>query len=805
MARFPKSLFVLFALTLVLASCKGGSDHTDEDDLFTEISGDVNAPLEFDEPEEFTVSPDELMVETDNYSIKFTSTVITGETELQVRRATQAPCLYDEGEKAVVYDFSLGDLHDLKGVAEIRIPMEIEEGEGKPVAVYYNEETKAWEMTRYDYDEEAQEFIITTDHLTTFGAYVVNRAYSRFATIQYEYAYHSDPEYFKFTADLAELLSSDAVLFDACDWAAQKYSDASQIGIDIGYNIIKAGGYTQPFIEKYGNLLSSVGIAVSFYQSMRCLCHDRDYAKHAGVGMKSWLNLGLSKFGNFIGTSAMYCGMAAVGIIDYSLTKFAETAWTGRKDMYKKAYDLYYSEAGEGYRTDQQWYDLFWPAFTKKGMTEDRLTALIDAYVRKYCEQFWENENTVAYYLQEANPNMTFTGGGGLNYKIQSDLANELRGKLYNTVLPSVIESIGEKMTNRQFDVMKDRMMRYAHEMNKRVTLQFYDRYPLSNGNSSYEGYTVQFQELPLVIKDPKNWECRLDKKGNGKIEFTLFAYAVTGVPHYMKIIDPTGKVVQEFPIEVEPGVVKIGYEPEANYNTELGNDWYTGPNGTICFKKEDDGTNSVSYYYKESGTMGNTALKGSYLNEKGKIIVTPKEISQSINGTRMPFADMKLGEPATINYRINGWLLTIQYGQYSEQMWRNIRDFVIPLYTEDESYCLDMRQHRSFSLTCRDTDRKDGSLSLLEGNCLYDDHTIQLQVTRVAYFPKPEKEDETRSRQQPQIELVQAETDSGDEEEAPASQIQSGTTLNIPYTYTNGRLKFSVGGKTFVFMKRKS
>lgn len=666
---------LLLALSLSTSCSKtssGGSDkedeNEDENEALTEVSADKEAPLKFAEPETFTVSPDELEVVTDLYSIKLSPTVVNGETELKVRRATQAPCLNGEGEKAVVYDITMGDIHDLKGVAEIRIPMEVEDS-GMPVAVYYNEEEKQWEPAEYEYDKDEEAFVITTDHFSTFGAYVVNRAHSRFATIQYEYAYHSDPDVFKLTADLAELLNSDAMLFKAADWAAQKYGDASQLGIDIGYNIIKAGGYTQPFIERYGNILASVGIAVSFYQSMRCLVHDREYAKSAGMGMKAWLNMGLSKFGNFIGTSAMYCGMAAIGIIDYSITKFAETAWTGRKDMYKKAYDLYYSEQGEGYRTAQEWYDLLWPAFIKKGMTENRLTALIDAYVRKYCEEFWKNEQNVAYYLKKANPKLTFSGGGGLNYKIQSDLANELRGKLYNGVLSDVIESIGEKMKSKQFDIMKDRMMKYAHEMNRHVYLEFYDKHPKLDGTSSYEGYTVKFQELPLVIKDPKNWECRLDKKGNGKIEFTLFAYAVTGVPHYMKIVDPKGEVVQEFPIEVEPGHVRIGYEPEASYNTEFGNDWYVGPEGTLCFKQEDDGSTYLTYYSKESGTMGNTALKGKYKSEKGRITVTPSQVSQSINGKTMPFADMKLNEPSDISYRINGWLLTIRHGSYQEQM----------------------------------------------------------------------------------------------------------------------------------------
>lgn len=475
--------------------------------------------------------------------MKLDPTVVDADTKLSIRKGKSHGGLYEPNEPNMVVDVSLAGIHELDGTVEIRIPLAMKD-DCIPVAAYYDENEHDWQGVDYEYDTKNGEFVIHTGHLSTFGAFIVKRSYSQFAQIEYEYITDADPPILQYTAELREILASDAPDLKAMDWVADKYSDMNTWGIDVGYNLLQSTGYTMPFLENYKAVISAVGIAFNNYQIQRVLSTEHDKYKAAGIGMKAYLNQIVGKAVSFVGTSTMYVSMAAVAIIDYSINKFAEQAWTGRKDLYSAAFHMYYNTKGEpGYRTARQWYKLLWPAFTKSGMTEERLTALIDAYVRKYCWQFWEDQTLVGQYLGYAK-NMGYSGYGGLNESIKNELSNELRGVIYNDVLPGVCEAIGRKMRDKSYDLLKDKMMKYAYMMNTIITLELKDVSVKKGEKSRYAGYRCKFKELPLAIKDPKKWECTLDDQGCGKIKFSLFSYAVAGVQPCLHILSPAPSVI---------------------------------------------------------------------------------------------------------------------------------------------------------------------------------------------------------------------------------------------------------------------
>jgi hypothetical protein len=595
------SNFLLLMLTAVLlatfiTSCSSDDGdpelpYNDKDEEFSEtVDEKPNVKMELANPEEFIVNEDNYIVEAAGCTIEVSPTIMDGDTKLSVSKATQAPWMISTDDHVTAVKVQVGNLSEYSGVVKIRIPVNFGKGQTM-VAGQWSESDLDWEPALCEYDKVKGEAVIWTDtpgtfgvtvksglsamtragennKKSTFGAFIVSRANTRHAGIYentYQYIDWEDPPYLVFDALLANLFGGDLDSIDEADVITQNMIDTKAVFGDIGYPLLKEMGLSSSFLEKTAGVMGKLAIAATFYQKMRAI-YTGDVSKSEGMELKAINDLFVGKAASLCKSSAMNLCMISVAIIDYSLNKFAEEAWAGRKDLYKAAYELYYSKGEDGYRSKLDWYDLFWPAFIKDGMTERRLNILIDAYVTKYCEQFWENTDRVATYLGLAK-NLGFSAGGGLNENMKKEISDEFRQYLYDDEekLPKVFESIGEKLQKKQYDIMKDKMISYAYHMDKYVTLHLKD-VNASGGSSDYAGYTVKFKRIPISIIDPEYWECKLDGKGEGDIKFRLFAYVAAKVSPQLVVISPSGKEEISIPLKnLQPGVniVEFGKEKE--------------------------------------------------------------------------------------------------------------------------------------------------------------------------------------------------------------------------------------------------
>lgn len=589
-------LFGVILLAGMTMSCSsddnvdgGKSSSADFDERVAEKPGGT---MKLGAAEELVVNEQNCTVEAAGCTIELTPCMLKGDTKLLVAKATQVPWMLSKGDNVTAVNVQVGDLTEYNGVAHIRIPISFSKGQTL-VAAQWNEVEKDWTPALCEYDKKKGEAVVLTDKpgtfgvmvvdgstraLTrageeTFGAFIVARANTRAAGLfenKFHYVDWEDPPLTVITGIMSELFGGNNELTSDADIVTQDILDTKSLFGDITYPLLKEAGLGNALLKKTAGVMGNLAVVATFYQKLRAV-YSGDVDKADGMTLKALTDWFVKKGTTLCESSAMTLCMVSVAIIDYSLNKFAEEAWSGRKDMYKKAFDLYYSEGEDGYRSFQEWYDLFWPAFTKKGMTEIRLNALIDAYVNKYCEQFWENEETVAYYLGEATGTV-WTGGGGLNEKIKKELSAELRGKLYSDpeLLPSVFDAIGEKLKLQQYDLMKDQMMKYAQHANGIITLHFKD-VDAKNGNSAFAGHTVKFKKLPLRLEDPTKWECKLDKNGEGDIKFRLFAYCAAGVKPDMVIVSPDGEEKLTLKLsDLEVGVNEVKYGAGFDARTDI-------------------------------------------------------------------------------------------------------------------------------------------------------------------------------------------------------------------------------------------
>jgi hypothetical protein len=172
MKKIVSILLVAVLLLGGLAGCGGGGGKSDAATLSPEATG--------------VALSNGISVELGNY-------VLDGEAEFTVAKLPVEENK-NEGYKIEAYDFKLGDMTELSDFITLRIPYDTvycEDGQDPAKCVgakYKNGATGQWEDVLFEVDATANELIIYTDHLSTFGAFHVKNEGQRNAKITSIYA-----------------------------------------------------------------------------------------------------------------------------------------------------------------------------------------------------------------------------------------------------------------------------------------------------------------------------------------------------------------------------------------------------------------------------------------------------------------------------------------------------------------------------------------------------------------------------------------------------------------------------------------
>lgn len=534
---------------------KGSLDPQD----FRKIYWTKNQDQEDDKVDVY-MSDEHLSVRTADYSIALDPTVLSDSAKLVVTPRYDLKDPFDGmARRAVVFDFNLEGKHELTGTAEIRIPILVDEG-FIPCAGYFNPDTKKWEAVDHHYDSSTGEMVITTGHLSTFGAFSISNEYTREAKLNYMYMPElENTNICDIALKLKRILDAPNPELQAIDEYLNDVDVVKTLGLDFGYSSLESMGFLPSFSEEFGKLVSNVGVGLNIYQ----VCHaayEGDEASIAGGTLKLMIGQITSGLASVLQSSIMTASMCAVAFIDYSLNKFATTAVEGRKDIYRAAYRHYYSKAGSGcatyqdgyvgYRSAADWYNIFYPIMSRTDLTETDLTTLIDDTVRTFCNQIWEDELGLAAAMNEAR-NMGWTGGGGLNASIKKELSEEFRSELYNGVFVSVFTAIKRHLETENFDKLLKDVEKFGSLMNRVATIKFTDS---SKGTeaSAFNGYKVRFASMPSEIQDPEKWECTLDENGSGYIQFRVFPYISYGFQPKLVLVNDDDEEVAMYEFSLD-------------------------------------------------------------------------------------------------------------------------------------------------------------------------------------------------------------------------------------------------------------
>ena len=654
----------------------------------------------------YKIDENHLSIVTSDYSIEFSPMAIDKEMTLTVTKSSGTPSLLPEGSNTVVaYDFSLGDKHDLDGVAVIRLPMKVTPGY-TPMGAYYNETTGKWQAVNGTYYASTGEMVIKTRHLSKYAGIEIQNARTTIAMMIYHFVPIPTAELALLGDLLNRIAHSDEPEAEGIEMFGSQYSDVSQLGIDVGFNSLLALGFGSTALEKFSELLGHFGVALSVYHICRSDFKGDD-AQKAGATMKLCMQQAIYWANYYCGNAILTASLASVAMIDYCINKFATTAWSSRKDFYRDAMWEFYNkyENKKFYRSAKDWYKIIKPIMARKDLTIDQIHELVDKEVCDYCNLVWTNKDDYLTWY-EAEKGVKFNWNSGT--VVCKELFDEMRSELYNGELVSVFRFIKIEKEQDAYDMADEQMEKYVGALNQKVILQLVDK-SMANEKSAYKGYTVRFKNLPNTIEDPQNWECVLDEKGEGKIQYTIIAQHDGGVKPTLELVEPgtNGKVVNEIPLSnlntgtntinvapnnarVEPAVIEIpaeGAVRTAKYYfgdyISLGRQMSDAARAWINASWSDNnkypdelivcvGPNTTKEERQDTIKMGFTMVKGSPFNERFIIPVVIKQAAgphNVKNAKSYLVGDWRYTETVKGSYDVNrDYLLTFKSdGTYKE------------------------------------------------------------------------------------------------------------------------------------------
>jgi len=316
-AKKTLSLLLIFAfLVITLPSCNGSEPQPTTTQKTEASVPDENAIVG-------TLSNNIFEVSDNGVGIEISPVCLNNPAEVTITPRNDLPPL--EEISITGYDFDIDTDEELAGVMWITLPYDKSQLDpnvdvSRQVgAAYFNESTQEWESVDFRIDEVHSNVIITTDHLSIFGAFVVGKEYTRAAYVQY-----TIPS----IAMRAATLSSqyEDIIREAIEQNMTPGPSALVLGNAIvtdWLNITGAGlnmssvVYVSDFIENISKLMTNLGLLSAIAQAAVDYQSGNNTALYVNL-IKNLTNFSVSKFG----TSMMNLASVGVFCIDYSITQF---------------------------------------------------------------------------------------------------------------------------------------------------------------------------------------------------------------------------------------------------------------------------------------------------------------------------------------------------------------------------------------------------------------------------------------------------------------------------------------------------
>lgn len=452
--------------------------------------------------------------------------------------------------KMKVYDFSIKNAKVTNNdVALISIPYKAKKGK-IPVAGYFNTKKSKWESVPCDYNGKS--ISIVANHFSPYGVgeissplndYVLEKNTTRAFVLECWV-----PRTPSITGERAVQIMSEAMQASAPTTSCLEmgFDAANQLfdySINWGANFTSAFGFTDKFTIATGNLakeLGAIGFALSYVSAVRYAING-DHYQAASTAFQGTLGLGTGLGFTWIGSAAASAAAFATTVVSFALNKGYSDMLDANEKKWFDVFNRYYSKGGSGYRSPRAWRDKLQPIFESKTLTLNEKQQKIKEEVEKYSWQLWNNESEIAYVF---NDTQTKSLKGGLNQALKTKLSNHLKSVLYNGNIKLVFEWYSKKSLRDAQAAIEKVNGRLAQALSDTVHITFKDTTRKANEDSILTGWTVRWKEIPSKIRDKKNLNLKVPKKGEVSTYHTVYAALAYKLKPVVEICAPNGEVV---------------------------------------------------------------------------------------------------------------------------------------------------------------------------------------------------------------------------------------------------------------------
>jgi len=514
----------------------------------------------YENAEIFDINENNLTVEAQKCKVRFDPTVIDGDVQLCVRNSVLTPKIMEDVVSGFTIDLSLSDgRHELSGTVDITVPMTYNSERQAGVA-YFNEETGEWEPVYFEQNKETGAITLSTNHLSAYAIFEVAHTNTRYTKLN---IFEEVPQLYilnEACKKLLNIMSSDDPEVEMKWQYKSEMSLWQSAGLDVLYNAANGTleavlGY-KPFAEEIDNAVTAMGYlgtALNILDVARADLKGDDVGVAAGT-LNTILSHVSGQMASAIGTPIMSVSMAGVAAIGIALNKFGEKVAQSKLDFFRLAYSIYYGKEGY-YRTAKDWYNYFYPAFEKGGMTADQLNAYLEQSVRNYCYKFWEDDDERAFCIAEAEDRAKSLGISTWQWETESlrqQISEEYYSELMHGVLVSVFQAIRNHMKVEAYNRYASAAKSVAALVNRQIGLQILDKSVKEGEKSKYAGYTIRFSYMPESLLSDEYLNRTINEQGRCKIGyFTEYALIVNDMPTRLTLIDPKGKEVADYPFQI--------------------------------------------------------------------------------------------------------------------------------------------------------------------------------------------------------------------------------------------------------------
>lgn len=543
----------------------------------------------------FELNDSSLTVEAQKCSVTFDPTTFDEHAQICVRNSVLLPRPMEGVTGGIGIDISMlndsGRVHELSGVATISVPYKVPADQAIGAA-YFNEQTGEWEPVYVEYDRDAGVATIMTDHLSYYAFVSVLKTGTKDELMEaMKGEYPILQAWDDATKKLLEILSSDDPEIEQKIQYKNEMSLWQSVGLDGFYNGAIAiadplFNFKPKALDDAVTLMGHIGTALTVLDVVRADLHGDQIGVASGT-----LKVIMARTGGVaataIGTPIMAASMSMVAFIGVALDKFGTYIQDIKMDYFRRAYRYYYSLDGsvanradskfnkdaQGrdkphgyYRTAKDWYDYFYPVFTRTDMDADQLMRYIEQSVRMYCDQYWEENSAVQDYC------MMIAQQSGWNRPAQEltdaqeqQISDELFADLMNGELVSVFTALRRQQIVQAYNRSVARINNLAQMMNKKVEFLIVDSSVKEDQPSSFAGYSIGFPIIDENISDPEKWRKTIGEDGKVALGwFTTYALVRNMVPFKITLYNRVGEAVKDFEFELD------GVAEKKNINIDL-------------------------------------------------------------------------------------------------------------------------------------------------------------------------------------------------------------------------------------------